>query len=148
MAPALGGTGSLWAQTVITGVCGLLMILAAPRVSLGSAPNIAFTGVFLISIAAFLPASWFPSPDWRNVLSQLGAELPPVRTPQPWLTVQALCLLLLGLAWAYYLIAQQIDLGARITNWAAYCLGALGLAAGMTICFALKTRIFFCPTVQ
>ena len=148
MAPALGGTGSLWAQTVITGVCGLLMILAAPRVSLGSVPNIAFAGLFLLSIATFLPASWFPAPGWRKALSQLGAELPPVRTPQPWLTVHAICLLLLGLAWAYYLFAQQIDLGARITSWAAYCLGVLALAAVMTVCFALKTRIFFWPPVE
>jgi tetratricopeptide (TPR) repeat protein len=148
VAPALGGTGPLWAQAVITGVCGLLMVLAAPRVSLGSVPNIAFAGLFLLSIATFLPASWFPPPDWRNALSQLGAELPPVRTPQPWLTVHAICLLLLGLAWAYYLFAQQIDLGARITSWAAYCLGVLALAAVMTICFALKTRIFFWPPVE
>jgi tetratricopeptide (TPR) repeat protein len=147
-APALGGTGPLWAQTVITGVCGLLMILAPPRVSLGSIPNIALAGLFLISIATFLPASWFPAPDWRNALSQLGAELPPVRTPQPWLTVHAICLLLLGLAWTYYLFAQQIDLRARITSWAAYCLGVLALAAVMTICFTFKTRIFFWPPVE
>src|SRR5207237_10717872 len=95
-----------------------------------------------------LPASWFPAPGWRNALSQLGAELPPVRTPQPWLTVHAICLLLLGLAWAYYLFAQQIDLGARITSWAAYCLGVLALAAVMTVCFALTTRIFFWPPVE
>jgi tetratricopeptide (TPR) repeat protein len=148
IAPALGGTGSLWAQAVITGVCGLLMILAAPRVSLGSVPNIVIAGLFLISIATFLPASWFPLSDWRNALSQLSAELPSVRTPQPWLTVHAICLLLLGLAWTYYVFAQQIDLSARITSWAAYCLGVLALAAVMTICFALKTRIFFWPPVE
>src|SRR5207244_12253678 len=102
----------------------------------------------LFGLATFLPASWFPVPDWRNALSQLGAKLPPVRTPQMWLTVHATCLLLLGLAWTYYLFAHQVDLGARTKSWAAYCLGVLVLAGVMTICFTLRTRIFFWPPVE
>src|SRR6478672_1753137 len=103
LAPALGGSTTLWAQAAIALVTGALFVVAPPRRSLGPAFNLVFFVLALLPLVQFLPASWFSTPTWRSNLTGLGAQLPPTLSPQPWLTVESTCLLWLGLAWAYYL---------------------------------------------
>jgi len=148
LAPALGGSTALWAQALLALATGLLFLVAPPRRSLGRGPNLLLILLWLVSCAAFLPAQWFSLPDWRTALVNLGAKLPASRTPQPWLTVEALGLLFIGLVWAYYVFVQQMELRARCWAWKAYCIAILALAAAMTISSATGMRIPFWPETE
>lgn len=148
LAPFLGGSTQLWAQAAICSGCGLLFVLAPPRFSLGLFPNSAFIALLFLALLAFLPARWL-TPDPLHVqFSQLGIQLPETWSPQPWLTLGSSCLLLLGLAWTYYLFAQPLDLPLRIQAWRVYTLAILSLAAILTVANALKLRVPFWPDVK
>jgi hypothetical protein len=62
LAPALGGSTTLWAQAAISLATALLFILSPPRRSLGFAFNTIFLVIGAIALVA-LPALWFPTPD-------------------------------------------------------------------------------------
>ena len=143
LAPFLGGSNHLWAQAVIALGTGLLLLLFPPKNSLGLVPNIAFVALFALSLAAFLPAWW--SPQWRTDLVKLGADLPATISPQPWLTLQGILLLLLQLSWAYYVLARHWTLPERRRGWPLFGASIVGLAALLTICFLLHQRIPFWP---
>src|SRR6266513_1952659 len=89
LAPILGGCTKLWAAASLTAATGLLFLIAPPKRSLGIVPNIAFAALIALALAAFLPARWFPFPDWRSVLEKLDARLPATVSAQPWLTFQS-----------------------------------------------------------
>jgi O-antigen ligase len=148
LAPLLGGTTTLWAQAIIALCTGLLFLVSPPQRSIGLTPNAALITFGLLSLTAFLPAAWAGLPPWRTALVGLGAELPATRTPQPWLSFEAIALLFLGLAWTYYVFAKQFSLRTRTRMWAAYCVGILTLAAAMTFCLAFGKRIPFWPDVE
>jgi O-antigen ligase len=115
---------------------------------LGFLPSFVLILLWLISCASFLPAKWFASPDWRTALVSLGAALPSTRTPQPWLTLEAIALFSIGLVWTYYVLVQQFNLRTRNRLWMTYGIAILGLAAAMTISSALKIRIPFWPETE
>ncbi|HJT81285.1 MAG TPA: O-antigen ligase family protein [Chthoniobacterales bacterium] len=147
-APFLGGSIALWAKATIALLSGLLLIIVPPRRSAGRGLNFIFCAVALLSFLQFLPAAWFPTPAWRATLIGLGVQLPSTVSPQPWLTLEATCLLWLGLAWAYYLFTYDWDeTRSREFAWDAYCLGILILSALLVIAYALKWRIPFWPNV-
>src|SRR5438128_727438 len=90
LAPTLGGSTKLWAAASLAAATGLLFLIAPPRLSLGVVANIAFISLIALALIAFLPARWFPLPDWRSVLERLGAHLPATLSAQPWLTLQSM----------------------------------------------------------
>src|SRR6202043_3637846 len=94
-------------QAVVAVSAGVLFMVAPPRKSLGLFSNLVFVALFLTALSGFLPVRWFPPLDWWIELSKLGGSLPKTRSPQPWLTLQWACLLLLALAWGYYLAAFE-----------------------------------------
>ena len=147
LAPILGGSTELWAQATICLGCALLMIIAPPRRSLGLLPNILFSALALLALTAFLPARWFSPDELHVAFSKLAVAVPPTRTPQPWLTLQSACLLFLGLAWAYYLLALDWNRRRRIQAWTIYSIAILVLAATLAIANALKTKVPFWPDV-
>jgi tetratricopeptide (TPR) repeat protein/O-antigen ligase len=143
LAPFLGGSGHLWAQAVIALSTGVLLLLFPPKNSLGLVPNVAFVTLFALSLTAFLPAWW--SPQWRADLVKLGADLPATISPQPWLTFQGVCLLLLQLSWAYYVLACDWTFPDRRRGWSLFGAAIVALAALLTVCFTLHLRIPFWP---
>jgi O-antigen ligase/tetratricopeptide (TPR) repeat protein len=148
LAPILGGSTKLWAAASLAAATGLLFLIAPPTRSLGRVPNIAFAALIALALVAFLPARWFPFPDWRSVLEKLGARLPATVTAQPWLTFQSTLHFLLGLAWSYYLLAADWSLAARKKGWSFIALLIVGLSAAITVANFLQVRIPFWPHTQ
>src|SRR5437868_11084247 len=145
LAPILGGSTKLWAAASLAAATGLLFLIAPPTRSLGRVPNIAFATLIALALAAFLPARWFPFPDWRSVLEKLGARLPATVSAQPWLTFQSTLQFLLGLSWGYYLLAAGWSLAARKRAWTFIALLIVGLAVAITVANSLQARIPFWP---
>jgi O-antigen ligase len=148
LAPALAGTTEFWAQALVILLTGLLLVIAPPQKSLGWLPNVCFVALLLLSGTAFLPAKWFPPDDWRTALSNFGISLPQTNSPQPWITLQAGLLCMLGIAWMYRLLSFEWHRGWRERAWLTYAVAMLGLASALIIAFVLKARIPFWPDVQ
>ena len=148
LAPAMGGSIELWAQSILAIGAGLLMIFWPPRKSLGLFPNLAFTALLLIALTAFLPMRWFAPPDWWTDMLKLGVQLPATRSPQPWLTLQWSCFLFLGLTWCYYLLTFSWSRRRREKVCTAFAIAILVLSAALTAAFIMRLRIPFWPKVS
>lgn len=108
LAPTLGGSTSRWAEGIILGLVGLVLIISPPRHSLGTKINVLCGALLLVAFTAFLPARWFGVPGWRShAVALVHLPLPQTLTPQPWLTGEAIILLAGGLAWFYLLREAQ-----------------------------------------
>jgi tetratricopeptide (TPR) repeat protein/O-antigen ligase len=147
LAPFLGGSTTLWAQAALLLMTGLLFLLAPPRRSMRLIFNVICIALAVLPLIEFLPARLFTFPEWRSTLTRLGADLPPTVSPQPWLTLEAMFLLWLGLAWTYYLFSYEWDAASREKTWDAYCFIILSLAAILVTSYALKWRVPFWPNV-
>jgi len=142
LALAFGGSTELWAQSAIVLLAAAVMLLFPPRVSLGAVPIIVLTLFLGIALAAFLPASWGILPEWRRHLAQdLSAPLGDLRTPQPWLTLQSCGLLLFGLVWAYYLLAQEWSPAEKSRAMRLFTAGIILLAAVSIATYVTGFRI-------
>jgi hypothetical protein len=148
LAPALGGSTELWAQASLAIATGLLLLVYPPRKSLGWIPNCLFSALLAISLIGFFPAKWFPIPQWRTDLLQLGAQLPPTRSPQPWLTLQWTSFLFLALVWSYYLAAFSWRRRRREKACVIYAVAVLCLSAALIVAFITKERVPFWPEVE
>lgn len=146
LAPALAGSTALWAEGVLAVLTGVLFLAAPPARSLGLLANIFFAALVCIALTAFLPANWFGNDPVRQMLSGLGIPLPGTHTLQPWITLEATLLLIMGLAWAYYLLGY--DWGRqRFPFWMVFALFALLLAALMVTGKLTGWRVPFWPNV-
>ena len=126
----LGGAPDLWEQALLTLLAAGLVLIAPPKRSLGTGPNLLFPALFLLALAAFLPAAWFPMPSWRqHLISDLNLTLPLTRTPQPWLTAQPCALFFVGLVWSYFVLSQRWDSEQRLEAARALVFGVALLAA-------------------
>jgi tetratricopeptide (TPR) repeat protein/O-antigen ligase len=148
LAPILGGSTSGWAQASLALLTGIFFVVAPPRRSIGRWLNLLFLAIALLPLTGFLPAVLFPAPAWRVALNHLGVQFPPTWSPQPWLTLESACLLWFGLAWTYYLFAYEWKPSLREKVWDAFCIGILGLAATLAICYAINLHLPFWPNVK
>src|SRR6202007_318893 len=96
----------------------------------------------------FLPAHWFALPAWRIDMLKLEAHLPLTHSPQPLLTAQWSCFLLLVLVWAYYLTIFEWSRRLREKGSTAFALAILVLSAALTIAYIPKMRVPFWPAVK
>lgn len=148
LAPTLGGATQLWAQATILFLTGLLFVLAPPERALGRLANGIVLLAFLLAVSAFLPASWFPTPEWRQVLgSQFSLALPATRSPQPWLTFEATWPLAAAIGWAYYLFAFPWERNTRRQALRTFAKGVLLLAALALAAHFAGWKIPFWPPV-
>jgi tetratricopeptide (TPR) repeat protein/O-antigen ligase len=148
LAPVLGGSTSGWAQASLALLTGIFFVVAPPRRSLGRWLNFLFLTIALLPIIGFLPAFLFPAPAWRIAINNLGVQFPSTWSPQPWLTLESACLLWFGLAWTYYLFAYEWKPSLREKVWDVFCIGILGLAATLAICYAINLHVPFWPNVK
>ena len=81
---------------------GAVLWFNPPERTLSLPLNAVFLALLILGAVPFLPAALFHSPEWRMQARQLGIILPMTLTPQPWMTLHALLMLLVGLAWVYY----------------------------------------------
>ncbi len=147
LAPLMGGATKLWAQAFLALCTGILFLLLPPGKSLGLVPNLAFVTLLQLASAAFLPANWFSTPEWRIELGKIGVPLPGTMSAQPWLTLESSLVFLLCLAWAYYLLSADWSLPERRRSWFLIGSAIITLAATLTVSFVLKKQIPFWPNV-
>ena len=106
----LGGATQKWAEGVIVGLLGLLLLLRPPRFSLGAAMNGILLALLGCAATAFLPARWFVQPAWRQALvTDFAVDVGSIVSPQPWLSFGCFLSLLAGLSWLYLVATQDID---------------------------------------
>ncbi len=139
VALALGGATELPQQAVFTFAVGLLIFVAPPNRSLGPVANFLFTALFVLGLVAFLPAS---SSAWReNLVTHANLQLPDIRTPQPWLTIQACCLMFVGIVWSYYVLSQEWNSDKRKRATQLLVSGVAVLAAVAVAAYALGFHV-------
>jgi hypothetical protein len=141
IASALGGTTELWQQALVACLTAILLLIAPPRLGLGRAPALLLAALFVLALAAFLPAAWASAPPWRRALTDLSLTLPGTRTAQPWLTAQSCGLLLVGLVWTAYILSQKWNADTRRLAVQALIGGMAFLAALAVAAFCLGFHV-------
>lgn len=136
----LGGATQRWSEAIVIGCFALVLITRPPRISLGPVLN-TFAFLFLaLAGVAFLPARWFFLPDWRVALTKdFGMQLASTVSPQPWLTLDCLFMLIAGLAWIYYVATLDAPLRG-VRRAARVFAGGIIALAGLCICLHLTGR--------
>jgi len=157
LAVGLGGSVYLPAQTLLAALAGLLLLLAPPRGPLPAVPLILGGLLLVIALLAFCPAgdnlhSLALGAPWRNYVlvdchvspdgrGPLAFPLAGTWTLQPWLTLQACALLLVGLAWGLYLLALPWERGDRIVAGELLVFGVAVLALAAALAFILNFHV-------
>jgi hypothetical protein len=126
----LGGATEKWAEGIVVAVLGLLLVLNPPRFSAGWL----FRGIAVAFMAcaalAFLPASWFMQPTWRQALvNDFGMALPNTVSPQPWISSGCLLSLFAGLCWLTYVVSGDVEVRAARRQFRIFAGGVILLAA-------------------
>jgi len=131
----LGGATQRWSEAIALGAFALLLLAAPPRWSLGPVLNTLALLFLALAAVAFLPARWFFLPHWRIALTNdLGVQLSASVSPQPWLALDSLLVLIAGLAWTYYV--ATVDLTLRDVRLAARIFAG-GIIALASLCIYL-----------
>lgn len=144
LALLLGGATELWALATVAGAMVVVIFVAPPEHSPGWPLLLMCAGLLLLAGSAFLPASWGETPGWRVFLEgKLHLSLPVTRTPQPWLTVEAIGYLFICLTWLLYLLSLRWTEPARQTAAGWLVAGVAVLSAVAIFCFATDTRMPF-----
>src|ERR1051325_4861532 len=131
----LGGSTQKWAEGIVVAILGLYLLAKPPRASLGLAINCLLLALVASTAIAFLPASWFSFPTWRNAfVNDFGIQLPQTVSPQPWITGTGLISLIAGLAWLYVVTTQGIGLRSTRHQLRIFVIGVTCLAG---ICIVL-----------
>ncbi len=130
LAAFLGGATQRWSEAIVVGAFALLLLFHPPRLSLGRALNLLALLFLALAAVAFLPMHWFSIPHWRIALTKdLGVGLPDTVSAQPWMTLDSLFLLLVGLCWIYYVASLEMHLREVRVATRLFAAGIIGLAA-------------------
>lgn len=131
LAPVLGGSTQLWAQACIGLGAVVLLILAAPNRRPPKIILIPLLCVIVCGAIGLLPARWFGSMKWREMLiPATGLDLHSTLSPQPWMTLEQGTAVLLGVAWIIFLISRSWMLSRRqLLTWYAAGIALLSGAA-------------------
>ncbi|MGB8165968.1 MAG: O-antigen ligase family protein [Chthoniobacteraceae bacterium] len=99
--------------------------------------------------AAILPAAWWSGEDCRTkLLSISGLPVALTRTPQPWLTVEAFGMMILGLSWAYYLLSYVWERRSALLALRVFCAGVVLLATAALFGFFSGHKVPFWPETE
>lgn len=131
----LGGATQKWGEGIVVALLGLILLVDPPRRSLGLLVNAVLTAFLVCAVTAFLPATWFSLPVWRQALANdFNISLPVTLSPQPWITFGCLLSFLAGLSWLYYMSALDLELRAVRAQLRVFATGLVLLAL---LCLAL-----------
>lgn len=137
----LGGATEKWAEGIVVALLGLLLLFNPPRYSLGRAVNLVLLALVGCAALAYLPASWFWQPEWRQALADdFGMEVASTLSPQPWITTTCLLSFIAGLSWFYYVAGGDIEVRAARRQLRIFALGVIALA-GLAIVLCLTKAV-------
>lgn len=126
---------------------GGIFVVFPPRRALPLFPTIVLIALLAWTCIAFLPWKFSAVAPWRAQLVSLGAVLPAMRTPQPWITFQWTGFLFMVLAWSYYLVASDWTRSTRDQAFVAFAIGVLVLGALLVFAHVTRWRVPFWPDV-
>ncbi|MEP6668106.1 MAG: O-antigen ligase family protein [Chthoniobacter sp.] len=141
VAIAYGGATTHPAQAVVLIGLGLLWLLAPARRVPERGMIVCACGLLVLAATAWLPAAWFAAEPWRRGLASIGIPLPGTVSPQPWLSVEALLWLVIGLAWLAWLLGQKWNPAARRTAMRLLAGGLVLIAATALAARALHLAV-------
>jgi O-antigen ligase len=131
----LGGATQKWGEGIIVALLGLILLADPPRRSLGLPVNLVLAAFLACAATAFLPASWFSQPVWRQALvNDFNITLPAMLSPQPWISLGCLLSFLAAMSWLYYVCALDLELRAVRSQLRVFATGIVLLAL---LCLAL-----------
>ncbi len=134
--PLFGIATQVWGQALLLLGLAVLLIIAPPRRSPGALWCALFAGIAVVALTAFLPVRWFGTPEWRKTLTgEYRIELPGTLSPQPWVSLHAICLLFAGAIFALYVITHpwSPQLRRQAARWytgGVVCLALIALGVG------------------
>ena len=140
LAPSLGGATQHWAQSLFLALIAVLILITPPKWE-GVPLAISGGGLLAIAASSFLPAIWFALPDWRRAALNADILLPSTLTPQPWISSDAILLLLGGLLWLAWLLGQTWSVSERRLLARCFCAGALFLGILAIVAFYRQLQI-------
>ncbi len=147
-APFIGGAQGLWVYAALFAAAGSLLLVVPPCRSLGHLANVICLLFLLLAASAWLPAHWLPLPSWRGFIEgNLGAVVSQTRSPQPWLTVEATCLLVANIAWGYSLFARVWTPSTRLFMMRVFGIGIVAISAVALAGYYYKYKVPFWPRV-
>ncbi|MGB8353009.1 MAG: O-antigen ligase family protein [Chthoniobacteraceae bacterium] len=143
LAPFLGGSTERWSEGVILILMALLVGADPPRIC-GRRGLIHVAVLFAcVACTAFLPAAWFGVPAWRQELIRNGVSPGSMVSPQPWVSMECLVLMLGCLLWICWLAAQRWSPEERRLLAGAFVCGAAILSAISLVTFYCKMPVPF-----
>ena len=140
----LGGATQKWAEGIVVALFGLLLLANPPRFSLGPWVNGIVVALVALAATAFLPASWFFQPAWRQALTaDFGIALPSTLSAQPWISLSCWLSFIAGLCWFYYVATQDLDARGARRQLRTFA-GGVALLAGLAVAlYFAKTALPF-----
>jgi O-antigen ligase len=140
----LGGATHKWAEGIIVALLGVMLLFNPPRFSLGKAFNGVLVALLGCAAIAYLPASWFATPAWRQALvDDFGIAVAATVSPQPWVTTSCLLSFVAGLCWLYYVAGGDIEIRAARRQLRIFALGVVLLAGLSILLYLAKTALPF-----
>ncbi len=125
----LGGGTQKWAEGVVVGLLGIYLLLMPPRSSLGPAINIALFAFFALTLVAFIPAHYFFPSTWRAAMTNdIGINLSPTLSAQPWVSASCILSVVAALSWLYLVSARELELRSVRSELRIFTLGIVFLA--------------------
>ena len=86
----LCGSKEPWALGVLAVLIGATALFASPKYHVSRWLTIPVLLGLALCLVSFLPASWFPMPEWRETVQRdFGVILPFTRSPQPGITFES-----------------------------------------------------------
>lgn len=145
----LGGGTNVWTQSIAVGFIGFLLVKNQPETSpskLFDISVICFVGSVLFS---FFPSFEFAIPEWRvEAVKGLNANLSSLVTPQPFIVLESLPLLLTGISWIYIICNWQINYEIRKDMLTVFAWVCVALATVVIIGYMNSIKYVFASDAQ
>lgn len=104
------GSKEPWALGILALLVGATMIFATPKHHVTAWLTVPVMIGLVLCLMAFLPASWFPLPEWRVALERdFGIAMSSTRSPQPGITWESWLALAVGAVWLVGCAARGFD---------------------------------------
>jgi O-antigen ligase len=94
-------------------IAGLTISILPPRVKIPRLPVMLAAGFLLLAALVFLPAGWFPVPEWRKLLLEHGLSLSDTVTAHPRQTAECLSGIAVCLIVMLYLQGHRVSHGGN-----------------------------------
>ena len=131
-----GGSNEPWVLGLFAIMVGGAYLWFPPKFRLSGSILLPLLFILALAFLAFFPVSAASLPEWRVTLSeQLGVQIPQLRSPQPWVTLEAWLMMAVSIMWMLYCLTCGYHAADR-----RFHLRSLALATSMLALAAIWVR--------